>query len=165
MESGCRNCVRTDAATLTPFYIRTASRLLYLATCRLLHSHFSSGKHIFLLYLYLFLFYRRFPACFSGHLQSERKYSSFIYPLPLSRIHSCRHRFGFIRCKGLLPRLIRRLEVHFLQILPFCARVIGRKSRRMKLFRQPYTASIKPQSGSGRKRTEQREKKKQSLTL
>ena len=84
----------------------------------------------------------------------------YLHLLPLSRIHSCRHLFGFIRCKGLLSRLIRRLEVHFLQILPFCARVIGRKSRRMKLFRQPCTASIKPQSGSGRKRTEQRETKK-----
>ena len=30
----------------------------------------------------------------------------------------CRHRFGFIRCKGLLSRLIRQLEVYFLQILP-----------------------------------------------
>ena len=31
---------------------------------------------------------------------------------------------GFIGCKGLLSRLIRRLEVHFLQILPSRARVI-----------------------------------------
>ena len=30
----------------------------------------------------------------------------------------------FFRCKGRLPRLIRRLEVHFLQILPSRARVI-----------------------------------------
>lgn len=52
---------------------------------------------------------------------------------------------GFIRCKDLLPRLIRRLEMYFLQILPFHERVIGRKSRRMKLFRQPCTASIKSQ--------------------
>ena len=52
------------------------------------------------------------------------------------RLHSRRTGLGFIRCKGLLSRLIRRLEVHFLQILPFCERVIGRKSRRMKLYRQ-----------------------------
>lgn len=71
----------------------------------------------------------------------------------------CRHRFGFIRCKGLLSRLIRQLEMYSLQILPCYARVIGRESRRMKLYRQLCTASIKPQSGSGRKRTEQREGK------
>ena len=52
------------------------------------------------------------------------------------RLHSRRTGLGFIRCKGLLSRLILRLEVHFLQILPFCERVIGRKSRRMKLYRQ-----------------------------
>lgn len=34
----------------------------------------------------------------------------------------------FFRCKGRLPRLIRRLEVYFLQILPFDESVIGRKS-------------------------------------
>ena len=44
---------------------------------------------------------------------------------------------GFIRCKGRQSRLIRRFEVDFLQILPFCERVIGRKNRRMKLYRQP----------------------------
>jgi len=56
--------------------------------------------------------------------------------------------------------LIRRLEVYFLQILPFCERVIGRKSRRMKLYRQPCTASVKPQSGSGRERNRKEGKKK-----
>ena len=65
---------------------------------------------------------------------------------------------GFIRCKGRLPRLIRRLEMYFLQILPFHERVIGRKSRRMKLFRQPCAASIKSQAVQAEKRTEQREK-------
>ena len=64
----------------------------------------------------------------------------------------------FFRCKGRLPRLIRRLEVHFLQILPFCERVIGRKSRRMKLYRQPCTASVKPQAVQAEKGTERREK-------
>ena len=67
---------------------------------------------------------------------------------------------GFIRCKGLLSRLILRLEVHFLQILPFCERVIGRKSRRMKLYRQPGTASIKSRNGSGRERNRKEGKKK-----
>ena len=55
---------------------------------------------------------------------------------------------------------ILTLEVYFLQILPFCERVIGRKSRRMKLYRQPCTASVKPQSGSGRERNRKEGKKK-----
>lgn len=82
-------------------------------------------------------------------------------PLPLSRLHSLPSPLCFIRCKGPLSRLIRRLEVHFLQILPFYERVIGRKSRRMKLYRQPCTASVKPQSGSGRERNRKEGKKKQ----
>lgn len=81
-------------------------------------------------------------------------------PLPLSRLHSLPSPLCFIRCKGPLSRLIRRLEVHFLQILPFYERVIGRKSRRMKLYRQPCTASVKPQSGSGRERNRKEGKKK-----
>ena len=62
-----------------------------------------------------------------------------------SSVHTA---LGFIRCKGLLSRLILRLEVHSLQILPFRERVIGRESRRMKQYRQPFTASIKFQGGS-----------------
>ena len=58
----------------------------------------------------------------------------------------------FFRCKGRLPRLIRRLEVHFLQILPFCERVIGRENRRMKPCRQSCTASVKSRNGSGREK-------------
>lgn len=58
---------------------------------------------------------------------------------------------GFIRCEGRQSRLIRRFEVYFLQILPFGERVIGRKNRRMKLYRQPEPASIKPQRRFGRK--------------
>ena len=34
--------------------------------------------------------------------------------------HPRRHRLGFIRCESTLSRLIRRLEVHFLKILPSC---------------------------------------------
>ena len=48
----------------------------------------------------------------------------------------------FFRCKGRLPRLIRRLEVHFLQI-------------------QPCTASIKSRNGSGRERNRKKGKNKQ----
>ena len=86
-------------------------------------------------------------------------------PLPLSRLHSLPSPLCFIRCKGPLSRLIRRLEVHFLQILPFYERVIGRKSRRMKLYRQPCTASVKPQSGSGRERNRKEGKKKNNVKL
>lgn len=79
----------------------------------------------------------------------------YILPKPSSFYrYNCRGSFsvhtalGFIRCKGLLSRLILRLEVYSLQILPFRERVIGRESRRMKLYRQPFTASIKFQGGS-----------------
>ncbi|WP_217929645.1 hypothetical protein [Bacteroides caecimuris] len=48
--------------------------------------------------------------------------------LPLPRLRFLSYRFGFIRCKGRPSRLIRRLEMYFRQILPFCERVIGRKS-------------------------------------
>ena len=70
---------------------------------------------------------------------------------------------GFIRCKSLLPRLIRRLEVYFLQILPFCESVIGRKSRRMKLSRQPCTASIKSQAVLAEKEPSKGKNKKRQL--
>ena len=66
---------------------------------------------------------------------------------------------GFIRCKGLLSCLILRLEVHSLQILPFRERVIGRESRRMKLYRQPFNASIKSKAVQTKKdRPEGKEK-------
>ena len=65
----------------------------------------------------------------------------------------------FFRCKGRLPRLIRRLEVHFLQILPFCERVIGRENRRMKPCRQSCTASVKSRNGSGREKNRKKGKK------
>ena len=104
----------------------------------------------FLLYRLSFLFS---PISIAYSLSFLLLYLSFRFPgsfLPSP--------VGFIRCKGLLPRLIRRLEMYFLQILPFHERVIGRKSRRMKLFRQPCTASIKSQAVQAEKRTEQREK-------
>ncbi len=66
---------------------------------------------------------------------------------------------GFIRCKGLLSCLILRLEVHSLQILSFHERVIGRESRRMKLYRQPFNASIKSKAVQTKKdRPEGKEK-------
>ena len=65
----------------------------------------------------------------------------------------------FFRCKGRLPRLIRRLEVHSLQILPFCERVIGRENRRMKPCRQSCTASVKSRNGSGREKNRKKGKK------
>ena len=40
-------------------------------------------------------------------------------------------------------------------------RVIGKKSRRMKLYRQPGTASIKSRNGSGRERNRKEGKNKQ----
>ena len=65
----------------------------------------------------------------------------------------------FSSCKGRLPRLIRRLEVHSLQILPFCERVIGRENRRMKPCRQSCTASVKSRNGSGREKNRKKGKK------
>lgn len=69
-----------------------------------------------------------------------------------------RHRRPVSSCKGRLPRLIRRLEVHSLQILPFCERVIGRENRRMKPCRQSCTASVKSRNGSGREKNRKRVK-------
>ena len=142
-----------------PFYIRAASHLFIPQPAVCCIRIFLPGN-IFSLYTYIVSFSTGgflpvFPVIYN--LKGN---TPLLFPLPLSRIHSCRHRFGFIRCKGLLSRLTRQFEVYFLQILPFCARVIGRKNRRMKLFRQPCTASIKSQSGSDRNRTEQRETKK-----
>lgn len=88
-----------------------------------------------------------YPASFTLHLPFiSIPLSGLFLPSPV----------GFIRCKGLLPRLIRQLEMNFPQILPFggCERVIGWKSRRMKLFRQSGTASIKSQAVQAGKRTE-----------
>ena len=65
----------------------------------------------------------------------------------------------FFRCKGRLPRLIRRLEVHSLQILPFCERVIGRENRCMKPCRQSCTASVKSRNGSSREKNRKKGKK------
>ena len=62
-------------------------------------------------------------------------------------------------CKGRLPRLIRRLEVHSLQILPFCERVIGRENRCMKPCRQSCTASVKSRNGSSREKNRKKGKK------
>lgn len=73
-----------------------------------------------------------------------------------SSVHTA---LGFIRCKGLLSRLILRLEVHSLQILPFCERVIGRENRRMKPCRQSCTASVKSRNGSGREKNRKKGKK------
>ena len=68
----------------------------------------------------------------------------------------------FARCKGRLPCLIRRLEVHSPQILPFHESVIGRETRRMKPCRQPCSASVKSRNGSGRERNRKEGKNKQS---
>ena len=65
----------------------------------------------------------------------------------------------FSNCKGRLPRLIRRLEVHSLQILPFCERVIGRENRCMKPCRQSCTASVKSRNGSSREKNRKKGKK------
>ena len=97
---------------------------------------------------------------FSSHLYPVGIYPFISIPLTAFPASFLPFPFGFIRCKGLLSRLIHRFEVHFLQILPFYERVIGRKNRCIKLYRQLCTASIKPQSGSGRKRTDKRENKK-----
>ena len=67
----------------------------------------------------------------------------------------------FFRCKGRLPRLIRRLEVHSPQILPFHESVIGRETHRMKPCRQPCSASVKSRNGSGRERNRKEGKNKQ----
>ena len=90
----------------------------------------------------------------------------YILPKPSSFYrYNCRGSFsvhtalGFIRCKGLLSRLILRLEVHSLQILPFCERVIGRENRRMKPCRQSCTASVKSRNGSGREKNRKKGKK------
>ena len=65
----------------------------------------------------------------------------------------------FSNCKGRLPRLIRRLEVHSLQILPFHESVIGRETRRMKPCRQPCSASVKSRNGSDREKNRKKGKK------
>lgn len=65
----------------------------------------------------------------------------------------------FSSCKGRLPRLIRRLEVHSLQILLFYERVIGRENRRMKPCRQSCTASVKSRNGSGREKNRKKGEK------
>lgn len=80
-------------------------------------------------------------------------------------LHFRRTGLGFIRCKGLLSRLILRLEVHSLQILPFRERVIGRESHRMKLYRQPFTASIKFQGGSDGKEPTRGKRKKCNIKI
>lgn len=81
-----------------------------------------------------------FPAFIS------ESYSLFtVNSLDYSGLPRC-HRFGFIRCKGRLPRLMRRFEVHSLQILPSCKRVIGRENHRIKFHRQPCAASINPKT-------------------
>ena len=100
-----------------PFYIRAASHLFIPqpAVCCILISLPGNTSS---LYTYIVSFSTGgflpvFPVIYN--LKGN---TPLLFPLPLSRIHSCRHRFGFIRCKGLLSRLIRQLEVHFLQILP-----------------------------------------------
>lgn len=65
----------------------------------------------------------------------------------------------FARCKGRLPCLIRRLEVHSPQILPFHESVIGRETRRMKPCRQPCSASVKSRNGSDREKNRKKGKK------
>ena len=65
----------------------------------------------------------------------------------------------FFRCKGRLPHLIRRFEVHSRQILPFYERVIDRENRRMKPCWQSCSASEKSRNGSGREKNRKKGKK------
>lgn len=58
-----------------------------------------------------------------------------------------------------LPCLIRRLEVHSPQILPFYEKVIGRETRRMKPCWQPCSASVKSRNGSDREKNRKKGKK------
>ena len=69
----------------------------------------------------------------------------------------------FFRCKGRLPRLIRRLEVHFLQILPSTKSNWQEKPSHEALPAAMYRI-CKSRNGSGRARTEKREKSDVSCT-
>ena len=51
-----------------------------------------------------------------------------------------RHRVGFTGANVGGRACSLRFEVHFLQILPFCERVIGRKKHRERLCRPPLDA-------------------------
>lgn len=68
----------------------------------------------------------------------------------LSRSLSRRHRFGFIRCEVRQSRLIRRLEVHFLQNLP-PAESIWQEKPPYEAVRTTVCCICKSQSGSGKK--------------
>lgn len=100
------------------------------------------------------LFYFASPAFIQA-----KPYSLFtIIFTSLFRSPLCRCR-PVARCKGRLPCLIRRLEVHSPQILPFHESVIGRETRRMKPCRQPCSASVKSRNGSDREKNRKKGKK------
>lgn len=71
-----------------------------------------------------FLLYLSFSLRFYTLAKPSSFYINYVYNLYgfLSVIVVC-----FFRCKGRLPRLIRRLEVYFLQILPSTKSNLARK--------------------------------------
>lgn len=75
----------------------------------------------------------------------------------LSRSLSRRHRFGFIRCEVRQSRLIRRLEVHFLQNLP-PAESIWQEKPPYEAVRTTVCCICKTQKRFREKGTEEREK-------
>ena len=100
------------------------------------------------------LFYFASPAFIQA-----KPYSLFTIILPVCSGLLSAGIVRFSRCKGRLPCLIRQLEVHSPQILPFHERVIGRETRRMKPCRQSCSASVKSRNGSDREKTRKKGKK------
>ena len=81
----------------------------------------------------------------------------------LSRSLSRCHRFGFIRCEVRQSRLIRRLEVHFLQNLP-PAESIWQEKPPYEAVRTTVCCICKTPKRFREKGTEEREKNKHSIT-
>lgn len=100
------------------------------------------------------LFYFASPAFIQA-----KPYSLFTIILPVCSGLLSAGIVRFSRCKGRLPCLIRQLEVHSPQILPFHERVIGRETRRMKPCRQSCSASVKSRNGSDREKNRKKGKK------
>lgn len=105
-----------------------------------------------------------YPLIFSGHTDRHNQFYlilTFLQPYSvfpfilfrnpgLSRSLSRSHRFGFIRCEVRSSRLIRRLEVHFLQNLP-PAESIWQEKPPYEVARTTVCCICKSQSGSGKK--------------